>query len=131
MTSIFLFAAILVTGGFSNDADGQHSAEVILPQGLTCSMPDLPSPGKYYHIQSGYTACGGYFSPSCHTFNGEWEAIYELSEQRIQPVSWKSPNGTLIIGGGWSNTAASRTAELLSATDNTTSILFRLPYRTK
>ena len=76
-----------MTGGFSVDGDGEHTAEVWLPNGRTCSMPNM-SPGRRYHSQSSLTACGGTadtetstidYVKQCHTFTaGEWEVSHSL-----------------------------------------------------
>ena len=130
---IYFFQGLLITGGLSDDGDAQHTAEVWLPGDRSCLLPSLPSPGRYSHTQSSYTACGGegkwdtnlamdWARTSCLTFiPGEWEHSHSLTEQRYQHVSWQSPAGTLLIGG-----AGSITTELLSNTDTTTTPGFNL-----
>ena len=136
----FIFAALLVTGGSSYyDGDAQHTAEVILPSGRSCSLPRLPSPGREQHTQSGLTACGGEddedkTTANCLTFDGEWEQSHTLGLWgyhdrfgRMQHVSWRSPLGIHLLGGFSSR---SQTSELLSPTSSTTSRGFSLPYPT-
>ena len=47
-----------MTGGFNDNPETPYSAEVILPTGQSCSMPDLPVPRRQ-HTVSGWTVCGG------------------------------------------------------------------------
>ena len=124
-------SALLVTGGVSedNDADVQQSAEVILPDGWSCTMPDLLQPGRLDHTQAGYTVCGGDDTrTSCHTFTaGQWEQSHTLKQERWEHVSWQSPRGTVLMGG--IHTASRQSTELLSDGINTNSN-FVLPYQT-
>ena len=116
-----------MTGGRSDDEDPRTSAEVWLPSGQSCLLPRLPSPGQDRHTQSSLTACGGEETgSSCLTFDGEWEQSHSLSEERLEHVSWQSPAGILLMGGG----SYSNSTELLSTTTNTTSPEFSLPYQT-
>ena len=138
----FIFAALLVTGGSSYyDGDAQHTAEVMLPSGRSCSLPRLPSPGREQHTQSGLTACGGdddddETTANCLTFDGEWEQSHTLGlwgligdrGGRMQHVSWQSPLGIHLLGGFY--VSSSQTSELLSPTSSTTSRGFSLPYPT-
>ena len=124
---IYFFQGLLITGGQSNDGDGQHTAEVWLPGDRSCLLPRLPAPGRWYHTQSSYTACGGWDTPtSCLTFDGEWEQSHSLSEERYWHVSWQSPAGILLMGP-----KPRQSSELLSSTDNTTTPGFDLPYPTQ
>ena len=126
---------ILVTGGENTESDAQHSVEVILPDGCGCRLPDLPSPGRYRHSQSGYTACGGWAAgtaSTCHTFHaGLWELSHNLNTGRINHVSWNSPVGVIIFGGWGGRPYSYQSSELLSTTDSTTSSSFNLPYVTE
>ena len=128
---IFIISALLVTGGVSedNDADVQQSAEVILADGRSCTMPDLLQPGRLDHTQAGYTVCGGDDTrTSCHTFTaGQWEQSHTLQEERWKHVSWQSPRGTVLMGG--IHTASRQSTELLSDGTNTNAV-FDLPYQT-
>ena len=45
-----------MTGGLG----AEESAEVILEDGSTCTMPDLPPPGRFGHSADGLTLCGGF-----------------------------------------------------------------------
>ena len=162
------------------------SAEVILPDARSCTLPDLPyrrfghtQSGsenltaslndfvrifqKYhsttanetlllcavvticYILRSGYSACGGAGggddTRTCHTFTaGRWEQSHALAREgqwtwgRAHHVSWRSPLGTLLIGG-WDYDAGAGggrlTTELLSTTDSSTTELFTLLNATK
>ena len=120
---------VLVTGGYG----GEESAEVILEDGSTCTMPDLPPPGRYHHSATGLTLCGGFSDEdtktTCSTFTGQWETSHQLGVMRYEHVSWDSPSGIIIIGG--SSADAAHTTETLSTNSSTTSPSFQLPYNTK
>ena len=124
------FSAILATGGSNND-DPRTSAEVILPDGRSCTMPDLPSP-RDGHTQSGYTACGGgesYTWSTCDAFlAGQWEETHKMAVDRWYHVSWRSSRGTVLLGGFIDD--AKETTELLSTDDTTTTAPFTLKYKT-
>ena len=116
--------------GLSGDDDSQHTAEVWLPGDQSCQLPRLPAPGRAGHTQSSFTSCGGETTEtSCLTFDGEWEQSHSLSEPRDEHVSWQSPAGILLMGGA--GYGSRTTTELLSATTNTTTSGFSLPYETE
>ena len=130
----YFISALLVTGGANYVDNLPHLAEVILPDGRSCTIPDLPGQGRNYHTQSGYTACGGCCDEAtgttCASFiAGQWESSHTLRVERYHHVSWRSPNGTLLMGGR--SSAAIRTTELLSSTDSTTTELFSLTFDTR
>ena len=133
--NLLIFPGLLITGGDSTDGDAQHTAEVWLPGDRSCQLPRLPAPGRRYHTQSSYTACGGWDTwtedtwtgTSCLTFDGEWEQSHSLSVGRYLHVSWQSPAGILLMGGSWSKTST----ELLSTTTDTTTSSFSLSYITR
>ena len=129
---ICFFPGLLITGGDSYDGDPQHTAEVWLPGDRSCQLPRLPAPGRRWHTQSSFTACGGQQTRfSCLTFTaGEWEQSHSLSEERYEHVSWQSPAGILLMGGYFPDYIASQSSELLSTTTDTTTSSFRLPYET-
>ena len=114
-----------MTGG-----DGaEESAEVILEDGSTCTLPNLPPPGRYTHSATGLTLCGGFSddenTPStCSTFTGQWETSHQLGVPRLGHVSWDSPSGIIILGG------PEQTTETLSHNSSTTTPSFQLPYDT-
>ena len=127
---ICFFSGLLITGGRSDNGDAQHSAEVWLPGDRSCLLPRLPSPGRKWHTQSSYSACGGWDTETnCLSFDGEWEQSHSLSEERDSHVSWQSPAGILLMGGDWSTDYTS--TELLSTTTDTTTSSFSLPYETE
>ena len=127
---ICFFPGLLITGGWSDNGDGQHTAEVWLPGDRSCQLPRLPAPGRREHTQSSLTACGGADTGySCLTFDGEWEQSHSLSRARYDHVSWQSPAGILLMGGDWSTDYTS--TELLSTTTDTTTSSFSLPYETE
>ena len=114
-----------MTGGTGTEL----SADIILEDGTACTMtPGLPSPGRRAHSASGLTLCGGQDAETtytCSTFTGQWETSHSLSFGRYDHVSWLSPDGIILIGGGdpwgW------QTSELLSNISNTTTIAFHAP----
>ena len=115
----------MISGGDGPGATEQ-SVEVILEDGSTCTMPNLPPPGRSHHSASGLTLCGGVagaVSQRCSTFNGGWETSHYLSKDRFGSESWLSPNGIYIIGGGGT--------ELLSNTSSNTSPGFGLSNDTR
>ena len=120
---------VLVTGGFG----AEESAEVILEEGSTCTMtPDLPPPGRRVHSATRLTLCGGYNEDTpttCSTFTGQWDTSHQLGVPRWRHVSWYSPSGIILLGGG--DTEARQTTETLSHNSSTTSPAFQLPYRTE
>ena len=117
---------ILITGGEGTGT----SVEVILSNKTVCTFPSL-SDNRRRHSQSGLTACGGkdsHASDTCTTFrNGAWTTSHNLDLTRKNHVSWNSPNGLMLLGGGFSN---ERTASLLSTTTSSISAKFELPYDT-
>ena len=119
-----------MTGG----AGAEESAEVILEDGRTCTMtPDLPPPGRRQHSATGLTLCGGFSddenTPStCSTFTGQWNTSHKLGVPRYDHMSWDSPSGTILLGGGIGSTE--QTTETLSHNSSTTSPSFQLPYDT-
>ena len=117
-----------MSGGYG----AEESAEVILEDGSTCTLPDLPPPGRREHSATGLTLCGGVGDEdtptTCSTFTGQWETSHQLGVPRWMHVSWDSPSGILIIGGGHGVTK--QTTEILSHNSSTTSPSFQLPYDT-
>ena len=117
-----------MTGG----AGAEESAEVILEDGSTCTMtPDLPPPGRREHSATGRTLCGGWYEntpTTCSTFTGQWETSHQLGVPRWRHVSWDSPSGIILLGGG--DTEARQTTETLSHNSSNTSPAFQLPYDT-
>ena len=120
-----------MTGGYG----AEESAEVILEDGSTCTMtPDLPPPGRREHSATGLTLCGGWGDgdedtwTTCSTFTGQWETSHQLGVPRWDHVSWDSPSGIILLGGGIDDTE--QTTETLSSNSSTTTPAFQLPYDT-
>ena len=117
-----------MTGG----CGAEKSAEVILENGRTCTMtPDLPPPGRYGHSATGLTLCGSREEDTpttCSTFTGQWYTSHQLGVQRWRHVSWDSPSGIILLGGGTGDTR--QTTETLSRNSSTTTPAFQLPYDT-
>ena len=117
-----------MTGGLGTET----SAEVLFTNGSSiCELPPMPQ-SKFYHTQSGLTACGGSGSDNhrnCIKFeDGSWTTLTDnLVEKREDHSSWVSPDGDiLLIGGYYSGT----TTEIVY--QNGTSIRsFDLKYNTQ
>ena len=79
--------------------------------------------------RAGLTACGGYQTQTtCHTLiAGQWEQSATLVMARFDHVSWRSANGTFLMGGSGD---ARQTSERLNNTDITNSTGFNLQYDT-
>ena len=113
----------------------EESAEVILEDGSTCTLPDLPPPGRRDHSATGLTLCGGWgdgdegTGTTCSTFTGQWETSHQLGVPRYSHVSWDSPSGIILLGGG--DTEALQTTETLSPNSSTTTPAFQLLYDTR
>ena len=116
---------ILITGG---EGTGAY-VEVILSNSTVCTLSSLPD-DRNRHSQSGLTACGGkdtHARDTCTTFsNGAWTTSHNLDPTRKNHVSWNSPNGLMLLGGGNSM----RTTSLLSTTSFSVSAQFEMPYDT-
>ena len=113
-----------------------NKAEVILGDGTTCMMPNLPDLQKgYAHSQSGLTICGGTQNKKgCSTLkNGVWKISHTLRSPRMNHINWKTSHGLMLLGG----TEQLRTTELLSSTSSSHLHLlsstnkFTLPYDTQ
>ena len=112
----------------SGGAGAEESAEVILKDGSTCTLPDLPPPGRYQHSATGLTLCGGWVpdvgeSNTCSTFTGEWGTSHKMKFPRRFHVSWDSTSGIFIMGGTDEQTRSS--TEILSAESETTTPCFK------
>jgi len=97
--------AILVTGGQFHAL----SADLISTNGTEiCGLSQMPH-YKYYHTQSGLTACGGYGSDpegqSCLKFqSGSWTTLTDnLVFERRYHSSWITPDGDILLIGGFHN----------------------------
>ena len=107
-----------------------NKAEVILGDGTTCMMPNLPDAQKgYSHSQSGLTICGGSQNKkSCSTLkNGLWQISHTLRSPRTNHINWKTYRGLMMLGGS----GQLKTTELLSSTSSSTTDKFTLPYDTQ
>ena len=121
---------LFVTGGASNRS--MASVEVLSPSGvrLPCSVPDLPAP-RYRHTQDGEVACGGSgvtaTRTSCVSLTASgWTTSHQLLEMRDEHVSWRSPDGLLLMGGNFT-----QTTELLSDTNSSSLLSFDPEYDTR
>ena len=130
--SVILLSAegIIITGGGGGSA-GITSVEVLLRNDTLCTLPPLPE-GRSRHSQSGLTACGGkgHGSPAltCTTLsNGAWTTSHNLDPARRNHISWNSPSGLMLLGGGYSK----GTTSLLSSSSSSVSDQFELPYDTR
>ena len=124
-----IFSAILINGGYGAD----YSAEVFLPSTSTsCELPGLVM-GRGGHTQDNLLACGGYYysdaRTSCEEFSpatGTWALTsHTLQEYRYGHVSWSVEEGTLLMGGYFSDTT-----EIVKH-DGTTETSFDMKYHTE
>ena len=126
-----MFSAILITGGY-NDGILQ-SAEVFLPSTSTsCELPGLVE-GRYYHTQEGLLLCGAFeggAGHSCEEFSpgtGTWATTsHILEEERHNHVSWSVEEGTILMGGYYSQTTSE-----IEKHDGTTETSFDMRYNTE
>ena len=128
-----LISAIMVTGGY-----GLPSVEVLSGDGtpLPCTIPLLPS-ARFGHTQDGLLSCGGsderWYVGNCEKFSalaGGWVVSHNLLQPRRQHSSWQSPAGLVLIGGWDDRWDSSRTTDLLSSSDSSSSNNFTLLYDT-
>ena len=104
-----MFSAILITGGLGADL----SAEVFLPATSTsCKLPGLVL-ARYLHTQDNLLVCGGNNGDartSCEEFSpatGTWaRTTHTLQERRVGHVSWSVEEGTILMGGYYSQTTS-------------------------
>jgi len=122
---------ILLTGG-----DGTStSAEVLSTNGTSiCNLPQM-SQSKFYHSQSGLTACGGLggSEKSCIQFqSGSWITLTEnLLRKRRYHSNWKTPTGDiLLIGGDDGGGRTYRSTEIVDQSGNSIQS-FKLKYKTR
>ena len=100
---------VLITGGYSSDADAPYNAELYLPSsGLSCSLPPLPDNRAGHTLESSGLLCGGYNTQdTCIQWSpdtGTWEELLTLDVNRYYHVSWTpgSSIGTYLMGGDYS-----------------------------
>ena len=131
---IMLIAGILITGGY----DAYSSAEVFLPSTSTsCQLPGLVARhGRDRHSQDGLLACGGGCcgpdpDTSCEEFRpatGSWGyTAFALAKQRAYHGSWGVEEGTILLGGSYSEA----TSEIVKSDDGFTEFTFDLKYQTQ
>ena len=129
------FSAIILTGG-------QNSRNIIIKEDASyCNLPNFPAldtSNFIYHSQNGFVTCGGSSNPGgCYTFtNGQWVASHSLTEPRRGHLSWQtervssissggrsSESGILLFGGVSSSNVYLRSAEFVSNSSSSTTLL--------
>ena len=127
-----MFLALLITGGYRWNV--LSSAEIYLPSANTsCSLPELPEGGRYYHTQDGPWACGSQYYDDYYTCDkwsqGSWtRQSLQLRKSRKAHVSWFTASGLYLIGGD--DPSSTRTSELVKE-DGSVEKAFRLKYATR
>jgi len=122
----WLCGGLIISGGYPPSSAGQ-SVEVYVPStGQHCQLADLPA-GRYHHTMKKMTVCGGWDSDtatSCLTLtDAGWEVTTTLLEKRWWHVSWDSPSGVILMGGGVSPRATEKFQQ-----DGSTTASFDLKY---
>ena len=90
---------------------------------LNCPMPPMPEP-RVGHTQTGLVACGNMWPDtrkSCVTFSSggdDWVASHNLTRIRRLHSAWDSPQGIMLLGGGFSGSG--KTTEILLENGETT-----------
>ena len=51
--TIYPYLVIIITGGYSDEANTSRAAEIWAPDGVSCSLPDLEPEARYLHTQDG------------------------------------------------------------------------------
>ena len=84
-----------------NSASTLASVEVLTTSGtpLPCTVPPLPL-YRSDHTQDGEVACGGSGGPStCVSLTASgWTTSHQLQQSWYDHVSWRSPDGLLLMG---------------------------------
>ena len=108
------------------------SNEMFDPDSQTvCTMPSLPSPGRYWHSLDSNLTCGGIGSErTCDVWNGrEWErAGVTLNHPRSDHVSWPRHDGVLLMGGEGYGGGEAMSTELVTWDGKTSTVNFTLEY---
>ena len=97
-----------------------NQVEIFIPRSRrTIPLPSIPNHPRVGHSLTGNMICGGLYprtSDNCLelTSNGSgWSPLNgDLKELRLAHSSWKTPNGTVLLGGYYSG----KTAELVTRT---------------
>ena len=128
-TPVIVDRTVMMVSGGKNGSD-LISVEAVSESGTPlCELPPLPH-ARWGHSMEGGVTCGGdgdSIMTTCVSLStGGWVESHTLREQRYLHSSWLSPAGVVLIGGSYST----RTTELLSSTNTSTSRAFSLRYRT-
>ena len=124
-----MFSAILITGGEGT----YNSAEVFFPSTSTsCELPEL-AVLRVDHTLNTFLLCGGgddAAGHSCEEFSpaaGIWVTTsHTLQEERHNHVSWSVEEGTILMGGYYSQTTSE-----IEKHDGTTETSFDMRYNTE
>ena len=106
--------------------------EVISPTGnVSCSVPDLPRPGRARHTMNNNIVCGGAggadTKTSCDQLTSAgWNKSHTLKYRRSGHCSWEVEDGIILLGG-----ANSGTTSEIAKWDGTTEELFSMQYNTR
>ena len=115
ITLFFIVAAILVVGGYSSLTKGSKSVEAITTDGTPlCKLPDLPDHRSDHTIDNNIMCGGSSTQTSCLSYvAGNWTKYgNDLKTKRYHHVSWRKPNGKVVLIGGTFNW---KTSEVVSS----------------
>ena len=121
--SISGFPAMMISGG----AGGK--VEVISPTGnVSCSLPDMPRPGRARHTMNNNIVCGGGGgTTSCDQLTSAgWTRSHTLQYSRAGHSSWEVEDGIILFGG----INSSNTAEIAKWDGTTEELINFLNYDT-
>jgi len=117
---------LLISGGY-----GRVEVQDWFGEGQHCNVADLPDE-RYSHTQNQNIVCGGgpgnETQTSCLEFkSGAWKHSHQLLYPRYGHTSWTTPDGGILLVGGYYSNTTTEVLSLLSDEGDTTE-LFSLEY---
>merc|ERR1719348_2290193 len=113
---------ILVVGGYGSHSSVKAKVEAISSNGShLCPLPDFPDwyQGRREHTLDENILCGGMNIDTCsHYIAGKWTKYgKDLSHPRFAHVSWRRPDGQVVLMGGH-RTESKKTSEVVFNSTN-------------